>query len=62
MECAAVLHLVICESGLMELLKVVKAFPVSGELEIGLKIKLSETETFKIAIEKVKNKIGYNTW
>lgn len=46
----------------MEVLKVVKAFPVSGELEIGLKIKLSEIETFKIAIEKVKNRIGHSTW
>lgn len=46
----------------MEVLKVVKAFPVSGELEIGLKIKLSKIETFKIAIEKVKNRIGHSTW
>lgn len=50
------------ECGRMEVLKVVKAFPVSGELEIGLKIKLSEIETFKIAIEKVKNRIGHSTW
>lgn len=43
-------------------MKVVKAFSVSLELEIGLKIKLSETKTFKLAIEKVKNKIDHDTW